>query len=74
MGSISDAELVRYLINAVMAILGGFAVVAWWAVRVIVKNIAGLRTSLESEARHQDVRMTRVETHLDLPPLPRLDR
>lgn len=74
MGSITDAEIVRWIINAVLAILGGCGIVAWWGVRVIVKNIAGLRSSFESEARHQDVRMTRVETHLDLPPIPRPDR
>jgi len=73
-GSISDAELLRWIINAVLAILGGCGVVAWWGVRVIVNNIAGLRSSFASEIRHQDVRLTRVETHLDLPPLPRHDR
>lgn len=72
--TITDAELVRWLINGVLAILGGCGVVAWWAVRVIVKNIGDLRASFDSEARYQDVRMTRVETHLDLPPLPRPDR
>lgn len=69
--TITDAELVRWLTYAIFAVLGGCATVAWWGVRVIVRNISEFKDEFTREMRGFDRRVTRIEAHLRLPtPMP----
>ena len=69
--TITDTELVRGLAYMLLLILGGCATVAWWGVRIIVRNIAEFKDEVTREMRGFDRRVTRIEAHLRLPtPMP----
>lgn len=63
----TDAELVRGLIYAILAIIGGCASVAWWGVRVIVRSISDFKDEVTREIRDFDRRVTRIEAYIRLP-------
>jgi hypothetical protein len=62
--SLTDADLVRALAYVVLALLGGFATIAWWAARYVVGKIEGISAMFQ----RFDRRLTRVEARLGMVP------
>lgn len=70
MTTVTDAELIRMLAWTIATLLGGFATIAWWATRVLVKKLGAISKEFRDEFRGFDRRVTRIEAKVGLPTPP----